>query len=595
MRDATEKQRLHDELRSMLADLSIVADTVVGAALSTAGKRGALMEQRLDTQVDRIRVALDDGRPSIERTATLDVLHGVSTGWLRTDLPDEPPMPWDRQCLHWPLAFPEVFLDEIRSGFDAMVANPPFLGGKRISTANGHAYREHLVRSIAEGATGNADLVTYFLLRMSQVAGSVGTLATNTLSQGDTREVGLDRLTACAWTIHRAVKSEPWPNEANLEIAKAWLWEGKWNGVLHLNGSVVPIGITTALERGRRVTGTPHRLAANANQSFQGCILATTGFILDDAEAHALLDADDRNRLVVKPYLNGQDLNEDPRQEASRWAIDFADWSKERAEQFPAPFEELGHRVRDDVLARSGYPGWDRRWWQYWRPRVDLVATIRTLDRVLAIALTSKTVTPAFEPTNQVFSHAVGVFAYDDDGHFGVLTSAFHWWWAVTNASTMRTDLRYTPSDVFETFPQPEPQSGPSWDAITDAGHALNEFRTDLMIRTNLGLTKTYNRVHNPDEHDRDIVRLRELNVELDHAVRGAYGWNDLPLDHHHWETPQGMRLTVSPAAKDELLDRLLELNHERYAAGLNDKKGKSAGRAKRSVKPAGAGQETLL
>ncbi len=91
------------------------------------------------------------------------------------------------------------------------------------------------------------------------------------------------------------------------------------------------------------MTGTPHRLAANANQSFQGCILATTGFILDEAEAQALLDADDRNRLVVKPYLNGQDLNDEPRQGASRWAIDFADWSKDRAEQFRAPFEELEH------------------------------------------------------------------------------------------------------------------------------------------------------------------------------------------------------------------------------------------------------------
>ncbi len=52
----------------------------------------------------------------------------------------------------------------------------------------------------------------------------------------------------------------------------------------------------------------------------------------------------------------------------------------------------------------------------------------------------------------------------------------------------------------------------------------------------------------------------------LDHAVRDAYGWTDLELNHHHWTTPQGMRFTVGPEAKDELLDRLLELNHERYA-----------------------------
>ncbi|MGH9156802.1 MAG: hypothetical protein ACRD1K_13425 [Acidimicrobiales bacterium] len=150
---------------------------------------------------------------------------------------------------------------------------------------------------------------------------------------------------------------------------------------------------------------------------------------------------------------------------------------------------------------------------------------------------------------------------------------------------------------MFETFPRVEAQSGPKWEAIDAAGRVLNEFRAELMIRTDLGLTKTYNRVHSPDEQHPDIVRLRELHVVLDHAVRDAYGWTDLALDHHHWETPQGMRFTVSPAAKDELLDRLLELNHERYAAevaaGLHAKKAKKAP-ARRSAK-GGGGQESLL
>lgn len=93
------------------------------------------------------------------------------------------------------------------------------------------------------------------------------------------------------------------------------------------------------------------------------------------------------------------------------------------------------------------------------------------------------------------------------------------------------------------------------------------------------------------------MIRLRELHVELDHAVRDAYGWSDLELNHHHWATPQGMRFTVSPEARDELLDRLLELNHERYAAevaaGLLDKKAKKAG-TRRSPKST-PNQEPLL
>jgi hypothetical protein len=108
-------------------------------------------------------------------------------------------------------------------------------------------------------------------------------------------------------------------------------------------------------------------------------------------------------------------------------------------------------------------------------------------------------------------------------------------------------------------------------------GSDLDTQRQAFMIAQDQGLTKTYNRVHQPDERDPGISRLRDLHVELDYAVRDAYGWSDLQLDHRHWETPQGMRFTVSPEAKDELLDRLLELNHERYAvevaAGLHAKR----------------------
>lgn len=96
-------------------------------------------------------------------------------------------------------------------------------------------------------------------------------------------------------------------------------------------------------------------------------------------------------------------------------------------------------------------------------------------------------------------------------------------------------------------------------------------------------------------------MRLRDLHVELDHAVRDAHGWGDLVLDHHHGETPQGVRLTVSPEAKDELLDRLLELNHERYAAevaaGLHDKESGKAKAARKARWRPGSdpGQGSLL
>jgi len=142
----------------------------------------------------------------------------------------------------------------------------------------------------------------------------------------------------------------------------------------------------------------------------------------------------------------------------------------------------------------------------------------------------------------------------------------------------------YTPSDCFETFTQPDLTG-----AVGELGGALHAHRTALMLDRQEGLTKTYNRVHNEDEAADDIVRLRVLHVQLDHAVRDAYGWDDLELGHGFHDTRFGTRYTFEPVARQEVLDRLLELNHERYAdevrRGLH---GKPKAR-KRTSAPAGA------
>lgn len=288
---------------------------------------------------------------------------------------------------------------------------------------------------------------------------------------------------------------------------------------------------------------------------------------------------------MLFPYINGEDLNTSPTHEGSRWVINFFDWPEERAKGYADCYAIALDRVK---------PGRDKinrernreRWWIYGEARPGLYRAIQGMERVLAISRVSKVVQPVFVATGQVLSEQVVVFAYDDDFHFGVLTSAFHWWWAVTYASTMRTDLRYTPSDCFETFPQP----GFSAD-VEAAGRALDAHRAPLMVANDEGLTKTYNRVHNPAEQSAGIIELRRLHVELDHAVATAFGWGDLALDHGFHDTPQGRRYTLGPSTRTEILDRLSELNHQRYAeevaAGRHAAKGMKAG--KRATKaPAG-------
>ena len=113
-------------------------------------------------------------------------------------------------------------------------------------------------------------------------------------------------------------------------------------------------------------------------------------------------------------------------------------------------------------------------------------------------------------------------------------------------------------------------------------GEQLDAYRRELMLARQSGLTKTYSLVHNPGCLDSDIDALREVHRQLDYGVVRAYGWDDLDLDHAFYETPQGVRYTIGPIVRQEILDRLLELNHERYAtevaAGLHEDSKKDDG-----------------
>jgi hypothetical protein len=127
---------------------------------------------------------------------------------------------------------------------------------------------------------------------------------------------------------------------------------------------------------------------------------------------------------------------------------------------------------------------------------------------------------------------------------------------------------------VFETLPLSEitPE-------MRELGDLLDTFRRDLMLARQAGLTATYNLVHDPKCADADIAELREIHRAIDEAVVRAYGWSDLldsGLDHGFHDTRQGIRYTIGPMIRREILDRLLELNHARYAAevkaGLHNK-----------------------
>ncbi len=561
----------HAELKVSRARL--LADLCVGAALAHAGHGDRGLRDGSIGAADCAR-RLDSAETEARQQARR---------WLDTDLPDGG---FPREPLHWPLIFAEVFEN---GGFDAVIGNPPFLGGKKIGGASGSLYRKYLIDGVAGGAkggTGNVDLVAYFLLRTNQLlgpAGQTGIIATNTLAQGDTREVGLDRIVAAGATIRRAIKSKPWPSKsAALEYCVVWASRARLNPAVPriLDGSLTN-GISTELSSASRTSGRPCQLGANKGLAYVGVKLIGAGFAVTPELARELLRKDQRNESVLFPYLNGKDVNSRPDCSASRWVINFHDWSREVASGFPEPFsivEKCVKPQRDRLLSHK--KRLREEWWTYEYRAELFYKSIQGLNRVIVLAQVSRTAMPALVVSKQVFDQKIIAFASDDHALFALLSSAPHYWWALARSSTMKGDLSYSPTDVLLTLPMPSMSPN-----MRELGERLDTFRRDIMLRRRSGLTETYNLVFNPSCTDTDIVELRAIHAAIDEATVRAYGWDDMldELDHGFHPAGREARYTIGPAAQREILNRLLELNHQRYAeevaAGLHGK-GKKRGTA---------------
>lgn len=306
-RTSAAKRRQLEDFRQVTSDLRRVADGVVAAGLSQGGKPG----KALNEAYDNLRIAVGKAYPDKGEAegGFLDSL--IDSGLTPTVVTDY--HRW--QPLHWVIEAPDVIID--KGGFDTIIGNPPFLGGKKISGAVSTEVREWLVNRLASGVKGNADLVAYFFLRATsllQAKGTLGLIATNTVAQGDTREVGLDAMVAAGFTITRAIQSRSWPAaSANLEYAAVWgTGEPVPEDLPRVADDVEVRRISTLLEPVGRVAGLPSRLAENAGSSFIGSIVNGVGFTMPPEVAAEMLAEDDAVKRVIFPYLTGEDTNSRP-------------------------------------------------------------------------------------------------------------------------------------------------------------------------------------------------------------------------------------------------------------------------------------------
>ena len=556
-RSTNTKRRLWHRYQEMTAELTEVADAVIATGLKLGGKPG----RALNVAYENLGIGLNNAHPKDGsepcRTMLDDILKAGLTPTVATDYERWKP-------LHWILAVPDVME---RGGFDAIVGNPPFLGGQKLTGAMGTNMRDWFVNVLANGKKGSADLVAYFFLRAMALLndkGDLGLIATNTVAQGDTREVGLKQMAENGFSISRAIQSRSWPvTSANLEYAAVWGTRADIAAsVPRVADNIVVARVSTLLEPGKDID--PRRLAENTGHAFIGCYLLGMGFTLAPSEAKRWKEADPKNADVLFPFLTGEDLNSRPDVSAPRWVIDFNERSEAEAREYELPYRRVVNLVRPE-RARNRNKQRREIWWRFTRNAPAMREAIKHLDEMLLLAQVSKTVMPVRVSTSQIVSHKVIVFATDSFADQAVLSSSLHQTWAAKYSATMRADLSYSPSDVFLTFPQPGPT-----ERLSEVGKTLDSERREIMLRRDLGLTKLYNVVNDPDigdSADGDVARMREIHVELDQAAMDAYGWGNVSPDHGFHTYRQMRRWTVSPTARVEILDRLLAENLKRAEA----------------------------
>lgn len=466
---------------------------------------------------------------------------------------------------------------------DVIIGNPPFLGVKKLKPERGADYVEKLRTAYSE-VPGMADYCVYWIRRAhdhlpactpdDSVAGRAGLVGTQNIRNNQSRVGGLDHVVKDG-TIVEAVDDQPWSGEAKVHVSianwaktqdpallpktrKLWVKIAPSAGAKKLrkfggNFTAYELDcresdqINSALSDQTDVTGAKV-LACNTEpqQVFNGQFPRHHGFVIEPDEAQQLLEADVKNREVVHPFFIGQELVTSGKPE--RWVIDFQKMDVLQAQSYAAPFakiqkavlphiQEYARKEREKTGSDTGQDqNWLKNWWQHFRCRKELVDRVSEFSRYIVCSGITKR--PIFEFVSSDIrpDHSLFAFAFEDDYDFGILQSSLHWIWFITKCSKMKSDFRYTPESVFDTFPWPQAATVKQIYAVAAAALEVRRVRAEALRNLKGGLRALYRTLELPGANP-----LKDAHAVLDAAVLAAYGFS----------------------AKKDLLAQLLTLNLE--------------------------------
>lgn len=456
--------------------------------------------------------------------------------------------------IHWPLRFPEVFkTGESDHGFDAVIANPPFCGTRRLNKFVGKNYHHYLKTALASKPLGGLDLCLFFLYRAAQIVkprGVVGFLTTSSLVEGRNRTLGLKPFLNSGWRIIHAVTQFNWPGAAHLDVCLIHLSRQHFKIKPRLDG--FPVRSISS-----RLDGLPEMEPKNLKSllpvhAFQGSSPGTQDFVVESHVALDWLKQNPKNNHVLKPYLRGQTLQQSAEIYPSDWIIDFRDKPKREALNYCVIFQHLQSKISKNRKQPS--------WWRHTNYRPKLYKELQYFNSTIVKARISPWHVFEIVPADWCFADGLIVIPSDDYLDLAIYQSSVHELWTRHFSSKLQRSCRYTIQDAFETFPRPE-ATLETEDSLRFLIKKLLNQRRLAQASKNCSLSHIYRQINQQIQLDPVIEVIRVIHDQIDELVLKAYQWDDIKFN-YQYKTDAGNPIrTLEKTQQIEILSRLLQRN----------------------------------
>lgn len=465
-----------------------------------------------------------------------------------------------------------------------IVGNPPFVAGQNFREEFGDEYAE-AIWALYKDIPGGADLVMCWwyhaaglLTHKPVVLRRFGFVTTNSITQEFSGRVVSRWLRGTVpLSLKMAIPNHPWTKAtrgaAAVRIAMTVVEAGHSDGVLfeittergldtdnpeivfnettgHINPNLtVGVDVSTSI-----------KLDANHGICHDGVKLHGKGFIVRESDiSHLGIEKREAIKSILKPYLNGRDVNQRPRNVK---VIDLFGLSEEQVRRdFPEIYQYVLIRVKPE-RQKNNRPSYKDVWWIFGEPRRELRSALNGLYYFVATVDTSPHRIFQFLPILTICDDKVVIAASDDPQLLGVLSSRIHIVWCLAQRTRLGQgdDPVYVKSRCFDPFPFPAADD-PQKQRIGAIAEDLDAHRKRVLAEhPHLTLTGLYNVLEklragtapdalNPEDRrifdDGLVLILKEYHDSLDAAVAAAYGW-------------------PSDLSDNDILVRLVALNYER-------------------------------